>query len=313
MNNKELRGLLGEGDLMIELNNNIIAAYKTGRTGPDISKEFNVSTSKIYRILKKNGIIPRKKSKLELFKGELINKYKYGKSIVSLANEFVVSQECVRNLLIANSVRLRGPKEYGKEYGKKYNINENYFNDIDSEVKAYALGFILADGSLISGSGKSRSHMVTIEIQERDRYILDFINKNMCHNRPLYVRRARQDTWQNTVTLKIISDNIYNQLLKLQLGPNKSFNCKFPLINNKLIKHLIRGIFDGDGGVFFKTPRCGEVSFIGSVEVCDAIQKILIENKISCRLVNLNYYSKPLGRVLIERMSEIKKNCRIYL
>ena len=31
---------------------------------------------------------------------------------------------------------------------RKYNVNDNYFNKIDNEEKAYWLGFLLADGCI---------------------------------------------------------------------------------------------------------------------------------------------------------------------
>ena len=33
----------------------------------------------------------------------------------------------------------------------KYSVNDNYFENIDSEDKAYFLGFMMADGNLSKG------------------------------------------------------------------------------------------------------------------------------------------------------------------
>ena len=51
-----------------------------------------------------------------------------------------------------------------------YGINEDYFDVIDSEDKAYFLGLLFADGCNIRCGGK---HIVRIRLQEKDKYILD--------------------------------------------------------------------------------------------------------------------------------------------
>ena len=40
--------------------------------------------------------------------------------------------------------------------GYKYKVNHNYFNLIDTEYKAYILGFIYADGCISQPSGNRK-------------------------------------------------------------------------------------------------------------------------------------------------------------
>lgn len=63
----------------------------------------------------------------------------------------------------------------------KYIENEHYFSVIDSPSKAYILGFIAADGSLVKSS-TGNSYYLTITIKYEDRSVLDFIQKELNSN-----------------------------------------------------------------------------------------------------------------------------------
>ena len=56
----------------------------------------------------------------------------------------------------------------------KTNINQDYFNAIDTSNKAYILGLLYSDGCL-----SSSNNMCSLSLQERDKSILEKINKEM--------------------------------------------------------------------------------------------------------------------------------------
>ena len=55
---------------------------------------------------------------------------------------------------------------------RRYNLDEEYFDNINSQNKAYILGFLYADGS-----NNPKKHTVSISLQEEDRYILEWMRK----------------------------------------------------------------------------------------------------------------------------------------
>lgn len=80
--------------------------------------------------------------------------YNSGLSTVKIGKMFGKHYSTVRNILINNGVKLRS----NKINSRKYTINENYFKNIDTEEKAYWLGFIYADGYISNvGSKKDRN------------------------------------------------------------------------------------------------------------------------------------------------------------
>lgn len=123
--------------------------------------------------------------------------------------------------------------------------NNDYFKSIDTENKAYILGFISADGHI---STKKGNKYLSIELQKRDKKILQFIKKeiqysgkigNTYHNNKEYCR------------LKIYGEELVNNIINKGLNNQKTYNLEFPSsIPSHLIRHYIRGLFDGDGCVY---------------------------------------------------------------
>jgi hypothetical protein len=75
---------------------------------------------------------------------EICNKYKTGEyTLIKLANEYNVKYPTVSSILKVRKISLR--KDISALH-QKYTINQNYFDKIDTEEKAYFLGFLYADG-----------------------------------------------------------------------------------------------------------------------------------------------------------------------
>ena len=70
----------------------------------------------------------------------------------------------------------------------RYSLNERYFDDIDTENKAYWLGFIAADGCVVTKKG--RRHLY-IELSNKDRCHIEEFRKDIEFNGPIYEIKAR--------------------------------------------------------------------------------------------------------------------------
>jgi intein/homing endonuclease len=133
--------------------------------------------------------------------------------------------------------------------------NHNYFESIDSERKAYFLGLIVADGCVIrtsSGSFKKSSDRLVINLQEKDKYVLEEINKDITPYKKLLKVFYENRCWQNQFRFKVHSNKICKDLENLGIKPRKSGNEVFPILDLKMIPHFIRGFMDGDGCVYQK-------------------------------------------------------------
>ena len=125
-----------------------------------------------------------------------------------------------------------------------YKVNRNYFKQIDSENKAYILGFFYADG-YNSGTQASFTQL------DQDRDILDQINKEL--DSDINISKKVQKSNNKIIDNLIISSKeMCEDLSKLGAIQNKSLNLKFPdkIIPEKFMRDFIRGYFDGDGCVW---------------------------------------------------------------
>lgn len=109
---------------------------------------------------------------------------------------------------------------------------------------AYVLGFFTADGNMIRN--KRGAHFIEFQIIDKD--LLYKIRELLESNHKITARK-RGEIWKTSYRLQIGSKEIFNDLLKLGLTPNKSKTIDLPHIPDKYLPHFVRGYFDGDGNV----------------------------------------------------------------
>lgn len=144
------------------------------------------------------------------------------------------------------SVSLRSVTNYQKNTGIKpiyaprtAKLNEEYFSKVDSEEKAYILGFIFADGYI-----ESNERTLTLNISRKDIDILQKIQKALnCGN------EIKESSTKNCVRLYLSSTKLVKDLKRLGVSRKKSSSIPFPDLEEDLYRHFIRGFFDGDGHI----------------------------------------------------------------
>ena len=128
---------------------------------------------------------------------------------------------------------------------------------------AYVLGMFFSDGTVSSDKKYIRIHL-----QKKDQYILEKINKTMRSNRPL-------QTYENSSLFRLDSKILAKDLINLGCIPRKTYSLDFPNINNKFLSHFVRGYFDGDGSIYFNKPNTIRISFVGTKNFIEGLQKSL--------------------------------------
>lgn len=250
-----------------------IEKYKDGHglSCIQIGKELNVAGITIARILKRNNISirPYRRSVLpeELHK-EVSNLYQNKQlNTHQLAKKYNVSRGCIINILKRNNIKI--PPKCDRM--RKYKLNENFFERIDTQEKAYFLGFLYADGY------NNGFNCVTIGLHQKDRYILQKFCKLLEYEEKIYDYNKRQ----NISIIYLNSQKISNDLTNLGCYKNKSLTLKFPSleqVSERLLPQFIRGYMDGDGCVRFDKKNQGNVSFVGSNSFIDSLQNLFIKD-----------------------------------
>ena len=181
-------------------------------------------------------------------------------------------------------------KRNGREHNipnKKYQVNENYFEKIDNEEKAYWLGFLYADGNVRIHKG--RSGILKLKLKQSDKQHIEKFNKCLNSNYPIKdgmeivkVKKREYKCYYSVVC--IYNTKMVKDLYKLGCMNNKTFKIKFPdFLDKELIRHFIRGYFDGDGCVTSKNKKNN-----GRINIVSASYDFLVElNEILIKCVNL--------------------------
>lgn len=179
------------------------------------------------------------------------------------------------------------------EAAKKYYCNENFFETIDTEEKAYWLGFLYADG-YVTKSGPYNCGTVGIALKNDDKKHLEKFACSLGANNPIYTYKVSSGYSPNTVYSRITikSSKLFNDAIKQGIFEHKTKILQAPLhVPAELKHHFIRGYFDGDGSITrcLKRRRPGKpkngldysIKIEGVVPILDYIKKFIHENNIA--------------------------------
>lgn len=215
--------------------------------------------------------------------------------------------------------------------GAKY-FDNTFFEKIDTEDKAYWLGFIFADGAVC----KSNTLEITLALKDIEH--LKKFKKAIKSEHNIRIKKLKTpngkiyERCQFAITNKKITDD----LRKYGLHNKKTYDCSIPfkLIPKRLFHHFVRGLFDGDGSVYkigtqkesWKEERLSvTVLTTVSVQMANDIINSLFDYGNICCTYNIDrrdkyVKAKEAYNVMINRSREIQrfynwlyKNATIYL
>lgn len=153
---------------------------------------------------------------------------------------------------------------YPKIRKQKYSVNHNFFDVIDTEEKAYWLGFITADGC-INDTGKST---LIVELKKTDSAHLQKLCNALGSDRPVL------PSSKNCAKVTFGSWQLVDSLALLGVGPRKSATVRPWYGPEHLMSHYWRGMVDGDGTISPQHTRnkwtvglCGSIHCV--VEFCN--------------------------------------------
>lgn len=206
-----------------------------------------------------------------------------------LADDTILAQEICDKYGINHCMFSKYMKEYlGKPIKArvKSKFNDKYFDEIDTETKAYLFGFLYADGyissSPIDPNNPKNVYTIELTIQKRDIEILELMKSELQTPRPILIDdNAGSD---GRVRLIVNSMHMWNTLNKYGCTPRKSFTEKFPdpsiFKDPLLIRHFIRGYFDGDGCITYsnKEHTVMNIQILGTFEFLTTLKTYLPES-----------------------------------
>ncbi len=164
---------------------------------------------------------------------------------------------------------------------RKFSVNENYFKKIDTEQKAYWLGFIYADGH-------NSGYELIINLQNSDAAHLYEFRKQINSEHPIKPRSDGRTTNYRVNSLKMCTD-LDN--IGCKIG-SKFSTIRMPTLSQELYRHFIRGFFDGDGHISKTKSRVASIYSSSTSFIVD-LRKELNKNNIQTKgnAVNIGIYN----------------------
>jgi hypothetical protein len=279
-------------------------AYLSGISCRRIAKQYSVDRITIHRILRTINTKLLGNSLPKEIEKEIGYRYISGQTTNQIATEFGTTKFRVLGALRNTNTMVRS---HSIEHRIHKNINDNFFDRISTDFKAYTLGLLFADGC-------NSGNKISISLKKCDSYLLRRIGMviNRSNTINLYGNQYP--------TLIITSFKLAKDLAKYGCVPNKTFRLSLPNLSHRLLWAFTRGYFDGDGSVFKKTgTKRILVTFVGCKKIITELQKFLWKFQISSCIYKhrqnaLVYDLKIMGQTDIYRFKDLMyKNATIFM
>ena len=250
---------------------------------------------------------------------EIVKLYQQGLSFRQIAKKFGICTSTVKNTLQAMNVQIRSQHMPGHSKGttknRKYFFDIDFFEKIDTEEKAYWLGFLYADGYV------AYRGVVQMALKQDDKSHLEAFRKTLGDENV----KISFNSKTKSCSIWFSSVKMAEDLIKLGCKQKKSLTLEFP--NNKqvpdnLIHHFMRGYFDGDGCILTNS-HSPQFSILGTPSFLDEYEKIMLKNlknkKKTKRIIrdNWNVNTQQImysGRLrVLDIYSFLYKDATIYL
>ena len=238
----------------------------------------------------------------------IIELYQSGIGTGEIGNKFGgVATATIRVLLRKHNVTIRTLAEQQRF---NYPRDSNFFKNIDSDTKAYWLGFLFADGNISYNKNEIR---LNLQAQDIDA-LIKFRNAIKAKNAIIDSQKTINGKTYYMKSFAIKDKKLKEDLIKLGCTPRKSLTANFPtILADEYYMSFIRGYFDGDGSIHYTTSKTGHkkyrISFLGTKDMIDNIKNILGVSHLAIQKNN-NYYVLQISgnKQLVGILNKIYEN-----
>ena len=245
----------------------------------EIMKEYKISNwmfSKVFNEIKET--IPNSDSEI---KNIILKEY---------VENNMSKQRIMETYKIGRSIFDRNFKELeiksnGNQQKRTYTHDYRYFELIDSEEKAYWLGYLFGDGWIYERDNG-------VGICSKDFEQIEKFKNSINATNP--IRSAIKDG-KEYYSLLLSKRETINDVKNLGMHQYKGLTIEFPYkhLKKELYKPFIRGLFDSDGSIFKGSDNIWKIAYGKTKELCDSVQNIIfgkIEYKLQTKNENINYW-----------------------
>lgn len=263
-----------------------------------------------------------KKQIIEAAIEEYVGMSKFERSIAKTSAKYGINKKTLARYLKERNIEIIANKG-------AYPIDESVFEKIDTEEKAYWLGFLYADGYVAANSNQVGLGLALCDITHLEKYksFIKWEGEIKVYKEHQFGSKDNHNKkGEEMYNCKVIITNekIHRDLVNLGCVPNKSLILQFPTedqVPKEFQVAFIRGYFDGDGTLGLyphskKNPRLEEsLLIVGTKPFLEKVQEILgpgyLMQKKNC---NENTYRLSYSTLKAFKAADIMyKNATVYL
>lgn len=201
-----------------------------------IAKDYDVSEPTLKKCLNECRLYNDKRGQIsniititDQLKQQIIQDYQNQLSIIQICAKYRITKKYVNDILKNANIST-----------SKITFDENVFDIIDSEEKAYWLGFLYADGAVGSTDNCVEISLKILDAEHLYKF-KTFLKAKRDVHLDFKVKRCR---------FSAISKHFKERLIELGCTPQKSLTLKFPTeeqVPREFVIPFLRGYYDGDG------------------------------------------------------------------
>lgn len=232
--------------------------YKEGKSLRAIGKELGMDYRYISRYLKERGYEMTRNQQWIKQDDEVLEQsielYEQGHNIKTISQMLKVKDNRISEFLQTRGIMVSMNNQSHEYY-------EDIFSEVDTEEKAYWLGFLSADGCV-------HDNILELTLKEEDKEHVERFARFISPTAEVKYRSLTK-----AYRVMISNKQICDDLFALGVTPKKSLTLQFcEQVPEYLIHHYIRGYVDGDGSIGLKNKgKDAYLSIIGTESFLDEV------------------------------------------
>lgn len=241
----------------------------------------------------------------------IINEYATGRSQKDIATALGRKQGNIARVLRRSGVQAKRRGPY-----RTHSLDENFFSVIDTEEKAYWLGFISADGN-VQRSPDGRQVWLGVELHRRDRGHLIKLATSLGSD--VTPRDRINNNGVECSSVRFHSQRLVDDLGVLGVVPNKTFSLQPWSGSPELMRHYWRGFVDGDGCLYVGSRHLA-LQLVGTEAVVDSFRQHMLTTNPNLTvvpqptkspgIVQISYYGSASPKLLV---THLYRNATVFL
>ena len=191
---------------------------------------------------------------------------------------------------------------------RKYDIDSDYFDVINSDIKAYLLGYLFADGTTIFSNSR-RIYGFKLKLHKKDEHILRLFKSELRSDCPIV-----DDSGTNCSYIQISSKKIATDLIKHGCVTGKSLILKYPNIEKKYYNPFIHGYFDGDGNIYYgesNNRKQRHFKLLGTYDFLNSVKDYFESKSIDCYEVS-KYDNSNIYQLRCSKIESLRKIYHLF-